>query len=212
MPNWCDNVINLSHPDKAMIDKIVDAVDNDKGVLSTLIPCPEDLQITAGSFSDPVKQAELEAAEERNLGLHGYKNWYDWQVANWGTKWDLSEPSVTRHDDNTITINCQTAWSPPVAAFDSLQAQGFYVEGFYYEPGMAYVGHWEDGNDACVEYSGETSTSVRSVVGDELDDMFNISESIAEYEAENAEEEELTEWIREGVQATTPTVKDSSEA
>jgi hypothetical protein len=31
--------------------------------------------------------------------------------------------------------------------------------------------------------------------------MFGISESMAEYEAENDEEEELTEWIKEGAEA-----------
>jgi hypothetical protein len=40
---------------------------------------------------------------------------------------------------------------------------------------------------------------VRAAIGDDLDDMFGISESMAEYEAEN-EQEELTEWIRDGVE------------
>jgi hypothetical protein len=31
--------------------------------------------------------------------------------------------------------------------------------------------------------------------------MFNISESMAEYEDENDESEELTEWIKDGVEA-----------
>ena len=40
---------------------------------------------------------------------------------------------------------------------------------------------------------------MRSAIGDELDDMFGISESMAEYEAEN-EEEELTEWLKDGAE------------
>jgi hypothetical protein len=35
----------------------------------------------------------------------------------------------------------------------------------------------------------------------DLDQTFGISESIREYEAENEEEEDLTEWIKEGVEA-----------
>ena len=35
----------------------------------------------------------------------------------------------------------------------------------------------------------------------ELDQCFGISESIREYEAENQEDEELTEWIKDGVEA-----------
>jgi hypothetical protein len=40
---------------------------------------------------------------------------------------------------------------------------------------------------------------VIAAIGNELDDMFGISESMAEYEAEN-EEEELTEWLKDGVE------------
>jgi hypothetical protein len=65
---------------------------------------------------------------------------------------------------------------------------------------MGFVGKWEDGIDDEYTYSDETSATVRAVIGDELDDMFGISESMAEYEAEN-EEEELTEWIKDGVEA-----------
>jgi hypothetical protein len=39
---------------------------------------------------------------------------------------------------------------------------------------------------------------VRDVIGDELDDFWGISESMAEYESEN--EEELTQWIRDGAE------------
>jgi hypothetical protein len=68
---------------------------------------------------------------------------------------------------------------------------------YYYEGGMAYVGKWEEGSDDYYELSGETSETVRSAIGDELDDMFGISESMREYEEENAEEE-LTEWLKDG--------------
>ena len=69
---------------------------------------------------------------------------------------------------------------------------------YYYEPGMGFVGKWEDGCDDYYQYEGENSNTIRAAIGDELDDMFGISESMAEYEAEN-EEEELTEWIKDGV-------------
>jgi hypothetical protein len=80
-----------------------------------------------------------------------------------------------------------------------LAEQGFDVTLYYYEPGMGYVGKWEDGCDDCYEYEGETSKTVRAAIGDELDDMFGISETMAEYEAENEEEEDLTEWLKDGI-------------
>ena len=54
---------------------------------------------------------------------------------------------------------------------------------------MAYCGVWQDGCDDYYEIGGETSETVRELIGDELDEMFCISESMAEYEADNAEEE-----------------------
>jgi len=62
---------------------------------------------------------------------------------------------------------------------------------------MCYVGKWDNGVDDCYEYSGHNSKTVRDHIGEELDDMFTISDSMASYEDEN---EELTEWIRDGVE------------
>jgi hypothetical protein len=64
---------------------------------------------------------------------------------------------------------------------------------------MAYVGKYEDGCDDYYELSGLDSSTVTAAIGNELDDFFGISESMAEYEAENAEEE-LTEWLKDGVE------------
>jgi hypothetical protein len=82
---------------------------------------------------------------------------------------------------------------------EELTDRGLQVTLHYYEPGMGFVGKWEEGYDDFYELSGETSETVRSAIGDELDDMFGISESMREYEEENAEEE-LTEWIKDGVE------------
>jgi len=54
---------------------------------------------------------------------------------------------------------------------------------------MAFCGVWEgneeDFFDDYYEYSGETSETVRDVIGAELDDYFNISENMVLYEDEN---------------------------
>jgi hypothetical protein len=60
---------------------------------------------------------------------------------------------------------------------------------------MAFAGIWEgneeDGfNDDYYEYGDMNSDEVAEALPAELNDMFCISESMAEYEAENAEEEE----------------------
>jgi len=59
------------------------------------------------------------------FGIHGYAdgksmgdtsgNWYNWNVANWGTKWDACDAYIGKEDITTgsISISYNTAWSIP---------------------------------------------------------------------------------------------------
>jgi hypothetical protein len=185
--------------DPAEIKRLADAF-NRAEFCSAVVPMPEELNITSGFLGNGAEQAELERKSKANLEKYGYANWYDFNVANWGTKWDVGGDNGAEIEEDGLSFSApfESAWSPPVAVCEALVEQGFEVTLYYYEPGMAYVGKWEDGCDDCYEYGGEKADTVRSVIGDELDDMFGISESMAEYEAENEDEEELTEWIKDG--------------
>ena len=201
MPNWCNNHITVRGTDPAAIKRLADAFD-DGEFCGTVVPMPDELNITSGSLGDPVEQAELEAKSAANLEKHGFANWYDFNVAKWGTKWEIGgNGDVAEIDVDGLSFSApfESAWSPPIGVCEALAEQGFDVTLYYYEPGMGFVGKWEDGIDDCYEYAGENSKTVRAAIGDELDDMFGISESMAEYEAENEEEEELTEWLKDGI-------------
>jgi hypothetical protein len=71
---------------------------------------------------------------------------------------------------------------------ERLVEMGFTVKLYYYEPGMCFAGIWEDGNDDYYEYGSMSSDQVAEMLPAELDEMFCISESMAEWEAENQEE------------------------
>jgi hypothetical protein len=201
MPNWCSNHITVRGTNPAEIKRLADAFDNGE-FCGAVVPMPEELNITSGFLGDPVEQAELERKSKANLEKYGYANWYDFNVANWGTKWEIGGNGDTAEidvDGLSFSASFESAWSPPTRVCEALAEQGFDVTLYYYEPGMGFVGKWEDGCDDYYEFSGENSDTVRAAIGDELDDMFGISESMAEYEAEN-EEEELTEWIKDGAE------------
>jgi hypothetical protein len=201
MPNWCSNHITVRGTDPVAIKRLADAFDNGE-FCGAVVPMPEELNITSGRLGDGAEQRELEAKSAANLEKHGYANWYDFNVAKWGTKWEIGgNGNEAERDEDGLGFSApfDSAWSPPIAVCEALVEQGFEVVLYYYEPGMGYCGKFEDGSDDYYEYSGENSNTVRAAIGSDLDDMFGISESMAEYEAEN-EEEELTEWIKDGAE------------
>jgi len=198
MPNWCSNHITVRGSNQAEIQRLAKALSEGE-FCHAVIPTPKDLTDTVSGFVGEDQRAAHEAQMDRNVALYGYKDWYAFQTANWGTKWDVSCDSVEIDDDGLgFSGVFESAWAPPMGIAEALVEQGYEVTLYYYEPGMAYVGKFEDGSDDYYEYNGENSKTVRAAIGDELDDMFGISESMAEYEAEN--EEELTEWLKDGVE------------
>jgi hypothetical protein len=198
MPNWCNNNLVLEHDDPAMITRAYDALERGE-FLSEFIPVPEDLQIVAGSVGDPVEQKELERKTAENREKYGYGNWYDYCCGEWGTKWDVGGQgqSDIHPDGRMLHTSFDSAWSPPVNAYEKLEKLGFRVEAQFYEGGMAFAGTYSDGNCDELNLEGMTADEIEQDYPD-LDECFGISESMREYEEEN--EEELTSWIKDGVE------------
>ena len=191
MPNWCNNTVEIYHQDPAMIERARKGF-NEGALLNEFLPVPEDLQITAGFLGHGTpEQAELELKEQANLKKYGCKNWYDWCVANWGTKWDVGGDGYEAQDiEGGLMLTFDSAWSPPIGAFEKLVEMGFSIRAMYYEPGMAFAGIWEDGDDDYYDYGGLNSEQIADTLPVELDEAFGISESAAEWEAEQEEENE----------------------
>ncbi len=198
MPNWCNNNLTLTHEDPAMIQRAADALNRGE-FLQEFCPVPEDLQIVAGRVGDGDEQRELERKTAENLEKYGYGNWYDYCVAEWGTKWDVGcEGSTDVHPDGKMLHTYfDSAWSPPIGAYEKLEALGFGVNAMYYESGMAFAGAYGDGNDEEISLEGMSADDIEQHYP-EIDEAFGIAESIREYEAEN--EEELTAWIKDGAE------------
>jgi len=201
MPNWCNNTLELAHKDPAMLIRARDAF-NRQELLSEFIPVPESLHIVAGCVGDPDEQAKLEADTARNLEVHGYGNWYDYQVNEWGTKWDVgAEGYEVEIENGGLTMSFDSAWSPPLEAYAKLEALGFEVRAYYYESGMCFAGVWEDGCDDFYDISQcRNGDEVEDLLPTVLDEMFCISEGIREFQEENEEDEELYTWTKEGAE------------
>jgi hypothetical protein len=190
MPNWCNNVVELAHEDPAMLERAKAALNRGE-FLQEFIPVPKELQIVAGCVGDPVEQKKLEEDTARNIEKFGYGNWYDYCVNEWGTKWDVGGDGMTCEIENgRISTSFDSAWAPPCVAYEKLVDLGFSVRAYYYEGGMCFAGVWEDGNDDYYDLGGMDSEAVKEELPAVLDEMFCISESMAEWEEENKEEEE----------------------
>ena len=85
-------------------------------------------------------------AEKEMIQKHGAKNWYDWCIKNWGTKWDRSEYEVVSDEwkDGSIEVLFSTAWSPPAEILKLISTKyGVKIIDHYEEEGYNSAGHIE---------------------------------------------------------------------
>ena len=189
MPNWCNNYLELEHEDPAMIERARNAFNEGK-LLAEFCPVPESLHIVAGMVGDPDEQKKLEEDTARNLATHGYGNWYDYCVNEWGTKWDVGGDGMEVELEglkNDTTLCFDSAWSPPIGIYEKMLDQGYSVRAYYYEGGMNFAGVWWDGEDDFYDLAS-TSAEVREQIPEALDECMGISESMEMWEEDNAEE------------------------
>ena len=203
MPNWCDNQITITGPNSVIdkIEKIVKADDTHEntGLLNFFKPMPKELEGTTSPSSSAKKPQPM---------VEGFDNWYDWRVENWGTKWELCEfYGVDRQhlndslDESTISFAFSSAWAPPINAYEQFlrDNENCSLKAYYYEGGCDFMGEWDNGSDDCYAPSDYKSTDDfwQDGIGSTLDDIFNITESMAEYEAEQeAEKEDVHEYTK----------------
>lgn len=185
MPNWCSNIVNITHDDHTQLERARAAFARG-GLLQEFIPCPDALRDTEAVYypaGHELKDAQ-EAREVANVEQYGYRNWYDWQVANWGTKWDIGSEDGAELVGDVLQLTFDSAWAPPCDAYDRLEAQGFRIEAYYYEPGMAFCGSWINGEDTEINIP-TTSALAEQVIPDEIDGMFGIVENMIQWEEED---------------------------
>jgi len=173
MPNWCNNSIKIVG-DVETLSQLKPVIKAGSGLLQAIAPMPAELEGTTAPSDEP--------------------NWYDWCVSNWGTKWD---PEVhlefTDNGDGTAEITgwFDTAWGPPIEAFNTLAGDwdSCYIELMYEEGGMGFVGCWDsEGADDHYEYDDFTSDNIRDNIPEYLVDHFALDERLSEYEQDEEEE------------------------
>lgn len=110
MPNHVRNIIMLSG-DKKQIAKLMEAVKADEIGLGSIdfnkvIPMPDSI------YQGPLGEDEMKK--------YGSNNWYDWSLANWGTKWNSYGYDETKDNRSENTLCFNTAWSAPHPVIEQL--------------------------------------------------------------------------------------------
>lgn len=166
MPNWCQNIVSFKHHDPQMIARVVRAY-NKGALMGTFFPCPKELHDTVAGVVGPKGSPEArehEIQEQLNVKQFGHKNWYDWQIANWGTKWDLGrgkgeDKLSVKRTATEFTLSFDSAWSPPIDFYVKMENQyGYRIHARYFEPGCGFIGQWEEGTEDNWDYSGFDTT------------------------------------------------------
>lgn len=143
MPNWCANSCRMTAPqDNPMMGKILDELKKGKDAewFQAVKPVPQPLK-DAIAHHGPLTEEGQELVEQ-----FGYSNWYDYCVAEWGTKWEATIDKYEIEDDS-IFVYFDTAWAPPEGIYAAMEAAGIQVEATYIESGMGYMGYRKDGID-----------------------------------------------------------------
>ena len=189
MPNWCNNYLELEHDDPEMITRAKTAFAEGK-LLEEFCPVPESLHIVAGRVGDGDEQKKLEEDTARNIATHGYGNWYDYCVNEWGTKWDVGGEGdqATQVGPTDLRMNFDSAWAPPVPAMEKFQDLGFKVKLVYWESGMCFCGLFDENGDDYYDYSDMTADELEAEINPEIDECMGIVENLRTWEEENEEE------------------------
>jgi hypothetical protein len=134
MPNWCSNTLSVS-------------AESEKEILYFMekLQC-EDEQGNVQDFTFHSLVPRPKNEEE---------DWYNWNIENWGTKWDVDDVAISVEED-VVYFNFDTAWSPPEQWIKKV-APMFPNLTFaltYHEGGMGFAGKLcMQGNEIFDDYS-----------------------------------------------------------
>ena len=83
MPNWVYNNIEVEEKYTEKLKQI-----SEKGFCNYFKPQPKAYEDTISPTPSKENNPDVYKLSQELLKLHGFENWYDWRLENWGVKWD----------------------------------------------------------------------------------------------------------------------------
>lgn len=188
MPNWCNNEVEIlgasDNPEEFQYFLIraglsteekrnqAQEYDSKFDLFDRLVPMPSEIRQHSRTAANVSTTDEFKNALIGNKE-YTYTNWYDWSLANWGTKWDV-DPSFVSLTDNVLQLSYDTAWSPANHVWEQVTKEfpSLMIVVKYVEEGIGFIGkaRYHEGeclqND-CFDISTEMYKDAGCVVGDD---------------------------------------------
>ena len=119
-----------------------------------------------------------------NVQRYGWKDWYDWSIENWGTKWNACDVHV---DDENQVIEFETAWSMP---------DGVLKEVCKYTPLRVEYADENMGSNCGIEdyYLDEDGNPTVTIV---MNESIELAAECWGYGSISAYDEETQDWTRD---------------
>ena len=168
MPNYCYNTLSVTSDNFEDIKLFFDSnksINNQDNNDNSLL-----------SFEKSVPKPEIE------------EDWYNWNIQNWGTKWDAidvvinneSEEEFSLENTNELIYTFSTAWGPALTWLETVSKKypNLCFENEYFESGMDFYGKR-------IYSNGELSE--------------DIEMNLSEYNWEKVDKELLLQVIKEKV-------------
>lgn len=161
MPNWATCTISFAGPAEgvAVIRDSLTPVRSNPSELrfdfNKLLPTPPELLDVASPMkivddqerADAINKdfggvrAVTRATAQRFLDEYGAADWYQWRLANWGTKWTGSYAKALFDSPDELIVRFDTAWTEPGSLLQAMsQKHGLTVTGgVIYEDGSEFA-------------------------------------------------------------------------
>lgn len=158
MPNWVNNTL-LIEAEPQVIAKIKTQLSASYETKYQKLPSDEWITETVQedlSFWNIIRPPADKMDEYH--GTHGYVNgekqgdtefnWYNWNISNWGVKWDASESELVEADETSLQYQFNTPWGVAEEALTALSEQYpdvKFILNFEEEQGWGGTYEWTNG-------------------------------------------------------------------
>jgi len=159
MPNWVSNDLIVTATKKFQAElkyfkefaKLETEEDKDRSLevlnANNFIPSPYNEisreKIRISKISNFAKRKDEEILFNLKYGgKNENEGWYDWNVKNWGSKWNFCSTCLAEETDKKLFYTFDSAWSPmlPVICAMAKKYPNLKFNLKYYERGMGFSG------------------------------------------------------------------------